>query len=130
MVIPRGGSRIFSRGGADFQNNSKVFLITFFYFGQSIGFSELFQITLQTYLDQNFCAAGKCLKKGQKKTFLGNFWNILTKESRFLGARSPSKLVYIGAKGAFRKVLGSVNKNGYLKIVQRGTLWVGRGSNS
>ena len=27
---------------------------------------------------------------------------------------------YFGAKGAFRKILGSVTKNGYLKIVQRG----------
>ena len=35
--------------------------------------------------------------------FLGTFWKILTKKSRFFGARSPSKLVYIGAKGALRK---------------------------
>ena len=28
--------------------------------------------------------------------------------------------MYIGAKGAFRKILGSVTKNGYLKIVQGG----------
>ena len=32
----------------------------------------------------------------------------------------PLKQVYIGAKGAFRKFLGSVTKYGYLKIVQRG----------
>ena len=35
---------------------------------------------------------------------------MLTKKSRFFGARSPSKLVYIGAKGAFRKTLGSVGQ--------------------
>ena len=52
--------------------------------------------------------------------FLGTFWKILTKKSRFLGARSTSKLVYIGGEGAFRKSLGSITKNGYLKIVQRG----------
>ena len=31
----------------------------------------------------------------------------------------PSKLVYIGAKGAFRKFKGPSAKNSYLKIVQR-----------
>ena len=40
-----------------------------------------------------------------------------------------SNLAYIDAKGAFRKFLGSVTKNVYLKIIQRGTLSVGRGSN-
>ena len=39
---------------------------------------------------------------------------------RFFGARSPSKLVYIGAQGAFRKNLGSVGKNGFIKKYQRG----------
>ena len=48
---------------------------------------------------QIFCAAGKILKKKQAK------------------------------KGVFRQFLGSITKYGYLKIVQRGTLWVGRGSN-
>ena len=43
---------------------------------------------------------------GQKS----RFWKILTKKSRFFGTRSPSKLVYIGA---FRKILGSVTKNGF-----------------
>ena len=42
--------------------------------------------------------------------FLGTFWKILTKKSRFFGVRSPSKLIYIGAAGAFRKFLGSVGK--------------------
>ena len=32
-----------------------------------------------------------------------------TKKSHFFGA-SPSKLVYIGAKGAFTKILGSVSQ--------------------
>ena len=48
-----------------------------------------------------------------------HFLEILSKKSRFLGARSTSKLVYIGGEGAFRKILGSITKNGYLKIVQR-----------
>ena len=43
-------------------------------------------------------------KTGQKR----RFWSLF------------GKLVYIGAERAFRKVLGYVTKNGYLKIVQRG----------
>ena len=38
----------------------------------------------------------------------------------FSTSAPPSKLVYIGAKCAIRKILGSVAKNGYLKIVPRG----------
>ena len=56
------------------------------------------------------------MKKQAKKAFLGNFWKILTEKSRFFGARSPFKLIHFGV---FRKILGSVTKNGYLKIVQR-----------
>ena len=42
-------------------------------------------------------------------TFLGrpNFWALFGK---FFGARSPSKLVYIGANGTLRKILGSVGQ--------------------
>ena len=39
-------------------------------------------------------------------SFYGYFWNILTKKLRLFDKRSTSKLVYIGAKIAFRKVLG------------------------
>ena len=35
---------------------------------------------------------------------LGIFWKILAKKLRFFGARSPLKIVYIGAKGALRKI--------------------------
>ena len=45
---------------------------------------------------------------------------MLTKKSRFFGARSPSKLVYIGAKGAFRKILGSVGQNWISEKVSKG----------
>ena len=31
--------------------------------------------------------------------------------------KQAKKGVYVGAKGAFRKILGSVTKYGYLKIV-------------
>ena len=43
-------------------------------------------------------------------------------------AHSHSKLVYIGAQGAFRKFVGSVTKNGYLKIVGGGDLKLVGGS--
>ena len=36
----------------------------------------------------------------------------------FFGTRSPSKLVYIGAKGAFRKILESVGQK-WIKKYQR-----------
>ena len=63
------------------------------------------------------------LEKKAEKAFLGTFWKTLTKKLRFFSARAlPSKLVCSGAKGALRKILGSVTKNGYLKIVQRALL--------
>ena len=46
-----------------------------------------------------------------QKRLLSTFWKMLTKTLRFL-ARAPSKLVYIGALGAFRKFLGSGAENG------------------
>ena len=39
---------------------------------------------------------------------------------RFFGARSPSKIAYIGAKGAFRKILGSVGQKWISEKYQRG----------
>ena len=46
------------------------------------------------------------MKEQPKKAFLGPFWKYLTKK---LHAR-PSNLVYFGAKGAFRQILGSVSQ--------------------
>ena len=46
---------------------------------------------------------------------------MLTKKLRFFGVHSPLKSIYIGAKRAFRKLLGTDAKYGYLKIVQKGT---------
>ena len=39
---------------------------------------------------------------------------------RFFGARSPSKIAYIGAEGAFRKILGSVGQKWISEKYQRG----------
>ena len=64
-------------------------------------------------------------KTGQKRRFQN-----VDQSCVFLGARSPSKLAYIGAKGAFRKILGSISLNGYLKVVQRGKPLGGQGVES
>ena len=56
---------------------------------------------------------------------------VFDQKNRVFSARAPPfKLVYIGAKGAFRKILGSVIKKGYQNSTKGGTLWVGRGSNT
>ena len=39
---------------------------------------------------------------------------------RFFGARSPSKIAFIGAKGAFRKILGSVSQKWISEKVSKG----------
>ena len=91
--VIRGGSRIFSRGGG-FSKNFPKFWQPFF-LGPPNWFFELPQSTV-----------------------LPLFWlNFLT---AFFGARSPSKLVYIGAKGAFRKILGSVGQKWISKKVSKG----------
>ena len=76
-------------------------------------------------------AAGKILKNRPWKTriFRHLLWSFDQKIA-FLARAPPSKVVYIGAIGAFRMFLGPLIKYEYLKIVERGTLWVGRGSNS
>ena len=121
----RGGSRIFSRGGGGgggwriFKKNPKI--LTFF-LGQPNRFFELSQSNLlplfwQKFLRRRQIFEKKTVKKGVFRHFLKNF----DKKIAFIfGARSPSKLVYIGAKGAFRKILGSIGQNGFLKKYQRG----------
>ena len=62
-----------------------------------------------------------------KRAVFGHFLENFTKNRVFFGARSPSKLVFIGA---FRKFLGSVTKNGFLKKYQRGDSLVWQGVES
>ena len=58
-----------------------------------------------------FCAAGKILKKQVKKGVFSHFLeNFDQKIAFFLARAPPSNLVYIGAEGAFRKLLGSVGQ--------------------
>ena len=117
----------FSRGGgADFQKIFQNFHDLFFRSTKLI-FRALPKHCFAPILDK-FCAPqANFWKNSQKKPFLGTFWKILTKNSVFFGARSPSKLVYISAEGVFRKSLGSVGQKWISE--KKGTLWVGRGSN-
>ena len=119
-MINRGGSRIFSRGGAVFSKKNRKFWRPFFLGRANWLFKHSQSTFLPLFWQKIFCSAGKFLKKQSKRPFLGTFWKILTKNCVFFGARSPSKLVYIRAEGAFRKILGSVGQNGFLKKYQRG----------
>ena len=123
-ITGRGGSRIFSNQGADFQKSFKKFCRPFCRSTKLI-FPALskhcFVSILAKFSWQKFEQIQA--KKGVFRHFLGKFWLKNCKKI------PPSKLVYIGAEGATRKLLGSITKNGYWKIVQRGTLWVGRGLN-
>ena len=115
----------FSRGGADFQNKIRKFWRPFFLVDQ-IDFSSSPKALFSPYFGKIFCAAGKFLKKQSKKPFLGTFWKILCAppQSWYIcalsPARSPSKLVYIGAKGAFRKILRSVGQKWISEKVSKG----------
>ena len=66
---------------------------------------------------------------GQKNRPKSRFWALFGKFWKKPGffSRSPSKLVYVGAQGAFRTSRSA--KNGFLKKYQKGAPWVGRGSN-
>ena len=113
LFTTRGGPRIFSRGGRIFKKFSKILTtFLFFFWVDQIDLPSSPRAVKIPCFGQIFCAAGNFLKKKNrsKTPFLGTFWKILTKKTRFFGARSPSKLVYIGAKGAFRKILGSVGQ--------------------
>ena len=95
VAVSRGGSRVFSRG-AEF---SKTFKNHFF------RFTKLIYRTLADPILTNF---------------FGHFLKNLDKQiAFFFGARSPSKLVYIGANVAFNQVLGSVGQKWTFKKYQR-----------
>ena len=69
-------------------------------------------------ISAKFC--GKFLKKQSKAVFETFLKNFDQKIAFFFGARSPSKLVYIGANGAFRKILGSVGQKWISEKVSKG----------
>ena len=99
------------------------FLKTDLFLSRTNWFSELSQSSTKTLYWPNFCASGKFLKKQAKKVVFRQFLKFFDQKLRFFGARFP-------LKSSIEKYQGPSAKNGYLKIVQRGTLWVGKGSNS
>ena len=96
----------FSRGGADFQKKLENFDDLFFFFRSTKLILELSQSTFLPPFWQNFLRRRQISEKTVKKAVFG--------------ARSPSKLVYIGAKGAFRKILGSVGQKWISEKVSKG----------
>ena len=80
------------------------------------------------FLAKFLCRSQKFEKKAKNCVFK-HFLNNFDKKSFFFGALSPLKLVCISSEGAFRKFFKSFSQNGCLEIVQKGTLWVCRGSN-
>ena len=110
LGFSRKGERTFTKNFANF-----VDLFT----GRPNWFSEFSQSFKTTLFWTNF----------DQKAVWGIFSKCLPKNRVFSARASLLKLVYIGAGGAFRKFKGSFTKNWYLKIVQKDTLWVGKGSN-
>ena len=120
-IRTRSGSRIFSRGGGGFSKNFPKFWRPFFFRSTKLTFRALPKHCLAPILAKLFAPQANFSKKQSKTPFLGTFWKILTKKNRvFFGARSPSKLVGIGAKGAFRKILGSVGQKWISEKVSKG----------
>ena len=60
------------------------------------------------------------IRKTAKKALIISFWKALTKKSH---------LYILAPKAVLEKLEGQPAKNGYLKIAQRLTFCVGRGSN-
>ena len=92
-----GFSRGGGGGGADFQKEIENFDGLFFRSTKSIFLSSP-KALFCPYFGKIFCTAGIFLKKKQSKNCV------------FSARAPPSKLVNIGAEGAFRKILGSVGQ--------------------
>ena len=109
MSMTRGGS--FSRGGGGriFKKISKI--LTTFFLGQPNWFFELSQSTVLPLFWQYFLRRRQIFEKTVKKQ---------KKAVKKQFARSPSKLVYIGAEGPFRKILGSVGQKWISEKVSKG----------
>ena len=114
----RGGSRIFSRGGERiFKKFSKI-LTTFFFRSTKQIFRALPKHCFAPILAK-FCAPQANFWKNSQKSRFWAFFEKFWQKNRVFLARSPSKLVYIGAKGAFRKSLGSVGQKLIFKKVSK-----------
>ena len=116
----KGGSRIFSRGGADFQKSFQNFDL-FSFLGRPNRFFELSQSTVLPLFWRNFLRRREIFEKRVKKAVFGHCLKNFDKKNRFFLARAPPpNLVYIGAKGAFRKILGSVGQKWISEKVSKG----------
>ena len=95
MVIPR----------------SKQFLyfLEWLIFKKNENFDDLFLGRPNWFFSELSYSSKKFWKTGQKAVF-EHFLEKFDENLLFFGARSPSKLVYFGAKGAFRKILGSIDQ--------------------
>ena len=93
----------FSRGRADFQKILENFDNLFFKVDQ-IDFPSSPKAVKRPCFGQIFSGAVNFLEKQVKTAVFGHFLEIFDQKTRFFGARSPSKLVYIGTESAFRKI--------------------------
>ena len=89
MILIRGGSRVFSRGGEwIFKNFSKI-LTTFFFLGWPNWFFELSQSTVLPLFWQNFLRRRQIFEKTVQKAVFGHFLKNFDKTSRFFLTRAP-----------------------------------------
>ena len=88
-----------------------------------------FFLKTQKFLSTFFLGLDQIDFPSSPKAVKGTFLRILTKKIKncvFSARAAPLKLVHIGAKGAFRKSLESVTKNGYLKKDKGGRIPEGK----
>ena len=117
----------FSRGGGG--GFSKKFT-TFFFRSTKLIFRALPKHCFGPILWLNFPRGRQIFEKTVKRAVFWHFLKNFDKKSRFFGARSPSNLVYIGAQGAFRKILGSFGQIRISEKVSKGDRLGRQGSNS
>ena len=119
--IRSGADLGFSRrgGGADFQKIVQNFDDLFFRSTKLI-FRALPKHCFARTLAKFSAPQANFWKNSQKSRFWALFEKFWQKNRVFFGARSPSKLVYIGAKGALRKTLGSVGQKWSSEKVSKG----------
>ena len=105
----------FSRGGDGFSKNVRK--LWPFLSANKLIFRDLPKHCFAPILAK-FCALhAKCWKTGQKSVLKAPSGNFRPKNCVFSAHATSSKLIYIGA---LRKFLGSIAKNGYLKLAQGG----------
>ena len=92
-ILFRGGSRIFSRGGADFQKIFENFVDLFFRSTKLI-FRALPKHCFVPIFGYIFCAAGKILKKQAKNGVFRHFLEIIDQKIAFFRRALPPQNEY------------------------------------